>query len=201
MTRTAKLLVLATLIATLLSLAFQVVVVPTASMEGTVLVGDHLLIDRFAYGPQIPFTHVRLPRLKAVRRGDVVSFHPPERCDEVYMKRVVAVGGDRVQWRDGMLYINGNHPLDPYTQSPGMEQSPELVVPAGEVYLLGDNRRHSEDSRAWGTVPESNVIGEPVLVLWSIASPTQRWLRSQFAVYLDHPIAHLRWDRFFQRVQ
>ena len=174
--------------------------VPTASMEGTVLVGDHLLIDRFAYGPEIPFTHVRLQRFKRPQRGDVVSFHPPGRGNEVYLKRVVAVGGDRVEWREGVLFVNGERRVEPYAQS-GVETSRAMVVPAGQIYVLGDNRRHSEDSRVWGTVPEGNVIGEPVVVMWSIASPTERWLRSQLAVYLDHPVAHLRWERFLQRVQ
>lgn len=183
----------------LVAVGFQVVVVPTASMEGTVLVGDHLLIDRLAYGPEIPFTHVRLPRLRKARRGDVVSFHPPGREGEVYLKRVIAVGGDRVEWREGELFVNGGRRVEPYARSG--TGSRELVVPRGEIYVLGDNRNHSEDSRVWGTVPEQNVIGEPVVVMWSIASPTERWLRSEMAVYLDHPVAHLRWERFMRRVQ
>jgi signal peptidase I len=199
--KAAKILTLVMMVAALMSIAFQVVVVPTASMEGTVLVGDHLLIDRFAYGPKIPFTHIRLPRIKKAQRGDVVSFHPPGRRSEVYLKRIVAVGGDRVEWRDGSLYVNGEARVEPYAHSWGLESVPELRVPESQIYVLGDNRNHSEDSRVWGTVPEENVIGEPVLVMWSIASPTQRWLRSELGVYLDHPVAHLRWDRFFQKVR
>ncbi len=186
------------LIAALLSVAFQIVVVPTPSMEGTVLVGDHLLIDRFAYGPEVPVVHWRLPRLKSPQRGDVVSFHPPWRGSEVYLKRVIAVGGDRVQWHNGMLYVNGE--AIPGTLS-GAKNSPESIIPAGRIYLLGDNRRNSEDSRVWGTVPETNVIGEPVMVMWSIASPTDRWLHAQLTVYFDHPLAHLRWSRLFRLVQ
>lgn len=190
------------LIATLLSIAFQVVVIPTASMEGTVLVGDHLLIDRFAYGPKLPFMEARLPRLKTISRGDVVSFHPPGREREVYLKRVIAIGGDRVESRAGELYINGVRRAEPYVQCTRFcKGSRELLVPAGQLYVLGDNRDHSEDSRNFGTVPEQNVIGEPVLVLWSFADPTERWLRSQVAVYFDHPVAHLRWERFFQKVE
>ena len=183
-----------------LRLALQVVVVPTPSMEGTVLVGDHLLIDRFAYGPEIPFTHYRLPRLKNVRRGDLVSFHPPVHSNEVYLKRVVAVGGDRVQWRCGALYVNGNREPEPNAPPAPAENSPEFVVPSGQIYLLGDNRNHSEDSRLWGTVAERNVIGEPMLVLWSFASPTAQWLRSATAAYFDHPLEHFRWRRLFRRV-
>jgi signal peptidase I len=200
--RAGKIMVLAALIGTLLGMALQVVVIPTASMEGTVLVGDHLLIDRFQYGPEIPLAHVRLPRMKTVQRGDVVSFYPPRHPSEVYLKRVVAVGGDRVEWRDGVLWVNGERRFEPYIE-PGrdMDSSAEMVVPKGQLYMLGDNRDHSEDSRRWGTVPEENVIGEPVMVLWSIAGPTQRWLHSHTAAYFDHPVAHLRWQRFFQPVE
>ena len=201
MIRISKIFVLAALVVSLLSLALQVVVVPTPSMEGTVLVGDHLLIDRFAYGPELPFTHWRLPRLKKVQRGDVVSFHPPKHRDEVYLKRVVAVGGDRVQLRDGDLYVNGSRPVERYAQSATTGPNVEETVPSGELYLLGDNREHSEDSRTWGTVPEENVIGEPVMVLWSFANPTKQWVKSHVSVYLDHPVAHLRWERFFQAVE
>jgi signal peptidase I len=177
------------------AIGLQIVVVPTASMEGTVLVGDHLLIDRLAYGPQLPFTHLRLPRLRKVRRGDVVSFHPPQRESEVYLKRVVARGGDRVESRSGELYINGRQ------QGARYANAQSFIVPRGELYLLGDNRGHSEDSRAFGPVPEENVIGEPVMVLWSFADPSERWLQSQVAVYFDHPLERLRWERFFRKVE
>jgi signal peptidase I len=173
-------------------------------MEGTVLVGDHLLIDRFDYGPQIPFLGVRLPRLKTPQRGDVVSFYAPVSDGDVYLKRVVAVGGDRVQWRNGVLFVNGlqEQRWEPYAEIGHVATAtPDMIVPPGRLYLLGDNRDHSEDSRFWGTVPEANVIGEPVIVLWSIAGSTQRWLRSQTAAYFDHPVAHLRWQRFFQPVE
>jgi signal peptidase I len=200
--RTIKLLTLLAVVVSLLGMALQVVVIPTASMEGTVLVGDHLLIDRFAYGPEIPLTHVRLPRLKTPQRGEVVSFYAPGHSGDVYLKRVVAVGGDRVQWHDGVLYVNGERRWEPYVESGhDIKSSTELLVPQGRLYMLGDNRDHSEDSRVWGTVPEESVVGEPVVVLWSIASPTERWLRSQTAVYFDHPVAHLRWQRFLQPVE
>ena len=197
--RLIKISVLVALVCVLLSVAFEIVVVPTASMEGTVLVGDHLLIDRFAYGPEIAWGHLRLPRLKKVQRGDVVSFHPPGRGHEVYLKRVVAVGGDRVESRDGELYVNGERRVEKRTRFEMNAGS--LVVPAEQLYVLGDNRDHSEDSRNFGTVPEESVIGEPVMVLWSFANPTRDWLRSHVAVYFNHPVAHLRWERFFQKVE
>ncbi len=180
----------------MLSIAFQVVVVPTASMERTVLVGDHLLIDRFAYGPTIPFTQVRLPRLKKVQRGDVVSFYSPRTGDQVYLKRAVAIGGDRVEICGGELYVNGV-----LVERHASIADVGTVVPAGQIYVLGDNRDRSEDSRSFGTVRENSVIGEPVVVLWSFAVPTREWLESQTAVYFNHPVARLRWSRFFRVVK
>lgn len=195
MIRAAKIGVLGLLVTTMLSIAFQVVVVPTASMERTVLVGDHLLIDRFAYGPRVPFTRVELPRLKKVQRGDVVSFHPPGKSDQVYLKRVVAVGGDRVEVRGSGMYVNGAF-VERHACA-----GRNVVVPTGQLYVLGDNRDRSEDSRSFGTVPETNVIGEPVMVLWSFAVPTREWLESETAVYFNHPVARLRRGRFFQVVK
>ncbi len=164
------------------------------------LVGDHLLVDQLAYGPKLPFTSLHLPRLRTVRRGDVVSFHPPGKIDEVYLKRVVAVGGDQVQIIEGTVYVNSARVAEPYAQRICADCSSaplRIVVPKGQIFVLGDNRDRSEDSRAWGTVPEENVIGEPVLVLWSFAIPTEKWAHGVTAsVYLDHPIEHLRWSRF-----
>jgi signal peptidase I len=191
------------LLAALLSVAFEVVVIPTASMEKTVLVGDHLLINRLAYGPRVPLTNVKLPRLRTLQRGDVISFHPPSRPDAVYLKRVIAVGGDRVELRTGEIYVNGLPLAEPYRSRDCRcfrNEVGRLTVPAGQLYVLGDNRDQSEDSRYWGTVPEENVVGEPMLILWSVAEPSDKWLNSRFtaqmALYLDHPLAHVRWARF-----
>lgn len=173
--------------------AFQVAVVPTASMERTVLIGDHLLVNRMAFW------------FERVQRGDVVSFHPPGNYRDVYLKRVVAVGGDRVEIRDGVVYVNGIRASEPYAEHVnGVEAKTRtcMTVPKGELFVLGDNRDRSEDSRYFGTVLESNVVGKPVLVLWSFAIPTERWMRSsQAALYMDHPLAHLRWARFFHSLQ
>lgn len=173
--------------------AFQVVVVPTASMERTVLIGDHLLVDRISY------------RFRDLHRGEVISFRPPGKRDSVFLKRVVALGGDRVEIRAGAVFVNGAQVSEPYVEHVGgcCEQTwTSVLVPEGEMFVLGDNRDRSEDSRYFGTVPVRNIVGIPVMVLWSFAIPTERWMRpQQVALYFDHPLARMRWSRLFRPLQ
>jgi len=156
-------------------------VVPTASMERTILVGDHLFMNKLLYGPEIPLTHWRLPRLKTIHRGDIVVFLYPRDPEETYLKRVAAVGGDRVEIKDGVLLINGRPVSEPYAVHiaplhSAQEQMAPLLVPQGQLFVMGDNRDNSSDSRDWGFVPVANVIGEPLFVYWSYDAPTARWL-------------------------
>jgi signal peptidase I len=154
--------------------------VPSGSMENTLLPGDHVLVNKAAYGLRIPFTHEVLLQGDAPAAGDVVILDSPE--DGVRLvKRVVAVGGDHVQLRGGHLVVNGQ-PLANAT-SPGLEQigdklaqlnldsggGPEirgLLVPEGEVLLLGDHRGNSHDGRFFGTVPVSSLYGRASVVFW-----------------------------------
>jgi signal peptidase I len=181
--------------------------VPTASMEGTILVGDHLFMDKFFYGPEIPLVNWRLPMLKKIDRGDIVVFRYPKDMTEVYLKRVAAVGGDRVEIRDSVVYINSRPVTEPYAVHRGSvysryEQMTPIVVPQGKLFVLGDNRDNSSDSRDWGYVPVENVIGEPLFVYWSYDAPTSKWLdeslEHRLAFYASIPgnfFSHTRWSR------
>jgi signal peptidase I len=171
-------------------------------MENTVMVGDHVLVAKVAYGPKLPLLNVRLPRLKQARRGDLVSFEHP-RKGMTYLKRVVAVGGDTVEIRDGLLLVNGNPVEEGYVSTSHLWRTmPRRRIAVGELFVLGDNRDNSEDSRYWGTVPQASVVGEPALVLWSFREPTSEWLdragHVRAAAYFNaaaHLFTTTRWSR------
>lgn len=156
-------------------------IVPTASMESTILVGDHLFMNKLFYGPEIPLVHWRLPMLKKIRRGEIVVFRYPKHPSEMFLKRVTALGGDQVAIREGVLYINSQPVSEPYAVHRGPAHSVHeamgpLTVPKDQLFVMGDNRDNSSDSRDWGFVPVKNVVGEPLFVYWSYDAPSSRWL-------------------------
>jgi signal peptidase I len=178
----------------------QAFVVPTGSMEGTMLVGDHLFVDRLAYSPSGPISKHLLP-YQDVKRGDIIVFRYPLDIRENYVKRVIGVPGDRIHMRDNVVYLNGRPLHEPYKvlipghrssyienfpQTPdiliperGLEmlrehvENGELVVPPGFYFAMGDNRDNSADSRYWGLVPRENIIGKPTMIWWSYDAPTE----------------------------
>lgn len=204
---TAHLLAIAAIVLAIRVFVGEASVVPTGSMERTILVGDHLFLDKFLYGPEIPFTHWRLPMMKNVHRGEIIVFRYPKDPSEAFLKRVAAIGGDTVEIRDGVLYINSKAVREPYAvhRAPAHswhEQMPPIVVPAGNLFVMGDNRDNSSDSRDWGFVPVQNVIGEPLFVYWSYDAPSSRWLdenpEHKFVFYASiagHFFSQTRWSR------
>lgn len=182
-------------------------VVPTASMEGTILVGDHLFMDKLLYGPEIPLVHWRLPAIRKVHRGDIIVFRYPKDPSETFLKRVAAVGGDSLEIRGGALYVNSLPVKEPYAVHnlpvySARESWGPILVPEGKLFVMGDNRDNSSDSRDWGFVPLDNVIGEPIFVYWSYDAPTSRWLDenlghkiSFYASIAGNFFSHTRWNR------
>ena len=183
--------VVALFVITFLGQAFQI---PAQSMEGTLLIGDYVMVDKvhFAHGG---FWGNLLP-YQEVHRGDVVVFRPPPHPDQFYVKRVIGLPGDRVRLVSKQVFVNGEPVLESYTQHlqdddhyrdnfPQLEisadQDPrwraemrsavrhgELIVPPDSYFVLGDNRERSLDSRYWGFVPRQNIIGRPLLIYWSV---------------------------------
>ena len=154
--------------------------IPSRSMESTLLVGDFLLVEKLSYGAKLPLgSHRRLAGWRGPQRGDIVVFrHPHEPRD--YIKRCVALAGDVVELRAGELWLNGSRVPEPYRKpdDPGEDFGP-LRIPGGHVFVLGDHRAASRDSRRFGPLPLANLRGRAALVYYSWDPKLQRvrWRR------------------------
>ncbi len=153
--------------------------VPSRAMEDTLLAGDYLLIEKLSYGARLPFATGRFPAMGQVDVGDVVAFHLPEDPQRIYIKRCMATQGQVVEIIDKVLYVDGLRVPDPpfskYIDARVLapERSTRdhwgpVEVPAGSIFLVGDNRDNSRDSRAWGFVPVEALVGRAVAVLFSL---------------------------------
>lgn len=197
-------------------------VIPSGSMESTLMTGDHVIVDKLAYAPHasrsgLPYDDIHFQ--------DVVVFRYPVDIRQNYVKRVIGLPGDRIHLAHGAVYRNGVKLNESYAQyitvppdnyrdnfpPAGLIYAPahavdmlthvrdgELVVPPGNYFVLGDNRNNSEDSRYWGFVPRENIVGRPVLVFWSYDAPTEDLLNYSPHHLLDlaeHFFTKTRWNR------
>ena len=201
----------------------QAFVIPTGSMEDTLLIGDHLLVDKLAYAPVGPVSKYILP-YQEIKRGDIIVFRYPMDVTQTYVKRVVGIPGDRIHIRNKQVFRNGeklnepytyfkteyidsyrdNFPSDPNTRISEAAQemlekkvNGEIVVPPSSYFAMGDNRDSSFDSRYWGFVPRENIIGKPLIIYWSYDAPTERLASS--TISLDHAIDLLQ--NFFTKTR
>jgi signal peptidase I len=183
-------LVLALIIRTFFFQAFKI---PSGSMEDTLLIGDHLLVNKFVYGTRVPWSDERLLPLRDPGRGDVIVFEFPldeelpfyKRRD--FIKRIVGVPGDVVEVRDKTLYVNGEplvlpqevHKDPSFSADSGRDNLFPVKVPPDEFFVMGDNRDHSFDSRFWGFVEKSKIKGLAFIKYWSwdSAKNRPRWNR------------------------
>ena len=167
-------LVLALLIRTFVVQAFKI---PSGSMEPTLEIGDHILVNKFIYGIKIPFTHLSFGAWTQPKRGEVIVFIYPLEPEKDFIKRVIGVPGDTVRIVNKKLYINGAEAQDPHAVYkedpvlPGDAQKRDnfgpITVPSGKIFVLGDNRDRSLDSRFWGFVPLEDVKGKAFIIYWS----------------------------------
>ncbi len=144
--------------------------IPTASMQNTLLVGDFLLVNKFLYGSVIPFTDIRLPRVRGPKIGDVIVFkHPTEGKD--YIKRCIGLPGDVVEMKNDVVYVNGVALDEPYKNLSSyvgpMSNYGPVKVPNGHLFMLGDNRHNSRDSRSWGMLDEKYIKGKAMVIYFS----------------------------------
>ncbi len=183
----------------LTTLLVQAFVIPTGSMEDSLLIGDHLLVDKMAYSPAGPISKYILP-YEEPKRGDIIVFRYPTDIQQTFVKRCMGVPGDHIKIINKVVYLNG-HPLnepykvnktdyiedyrDNFPSEPNVTLEPgavkmlennvvngEVVVPPGSYFAMGDNRDSSWDSRFWGFVPRQNIIGKPLIIYWSYDRPS-----------------------------
>ncbi|KHK01617.1 signal peptidase I [Desulfovibrio sp. TomC] len=168
-------LVLAFVIRTFVVQAFKI---PSGSMLDTLLIGDHLLVNKFLYGTHIPFTDKFVLPLEDPQRGDVIVFEFPEDTSKDFIKRIIGVPGDVVEMKDKVLFRNGEQLVEPYIKhtDPGLQQRRDnfgpITVPAGKYFAMGDNRDESYDSRFWGFVDRDKIRGKAWVIYWSWDGPS-----------------------------
>ena len=165
----------------------QAFTIPSGSMMDTLLVGDYILVNKFLYGAELPFSDIHLPGFRKPERGDIVVFKYPNDESRDFIKRIIAVGGDTVQVQDNRVKLNGRPIEEPYVRPGSIPAVPSghcgylygcdpLVVPPGSYFVMGDNRDNSQDSRYWGFVKRDKIKGKAFLIYWSWDSD-RHWLR------------------------
>jgi len=194
----------------------QAFVIPTGSMEDTLLIGDHLLVDKLAYSPSGALSKYILP-YEEPRHGDIIVFRYPGDISQTFVKRVIGVPGDHIKLINRIVYRNGvrlnepyvyhkfpyldsrdNFPGEPTAFAEGLQAqlqrdmldnhvvSNEVVVPANSYFAMGDNRDNSLDSRYWGFVPRDNIIGKPLVIYWSYRASTEDLAGSTVSSLFSH---------------
>jgi len=159
------------------ALVIQAFTIPSGSMKQTLLVGDYVLVNKFVYGPRIPFTDKRFFKLKDPQRGDIIVFKYPRDHDRDFIKRVIGTPGDTVEVINKIVYVNGHRLEDSFAQYTENTLYPAqalprdnfgpITVPPNKYFAMGDNRDHSEDSRYWGFVDRSEILGKAFIIYWS----------------------------------
>ncbi len=179
-------LLLALFIRTFVVQAFKI---PSGSMVPTLEIGDHILVNKFIYGFRIPYTKIRLLPFTSPKRGDIIVFVYPMDTSKDFIKRVIAVEGDQVEIRDKRVYINGSPVDEPFAYYTDQRVIPRgldprdnfgpVTVPKGAVFVMGDNRDNSRDSRYWGFVDLGIVKGKAFVIYysWDGANFAIRWGR------------------------
>lgn len=145
--------------------------IPSGSMEDSLLVGDFLLVDKITYGAKIPFTEIRLPGLRDPRRGDIIVFKDP-RTNRDFIKRCIATGGETLELRSNVVSINGKTLEEPYkaikpVPGPVRENFGPYVVRDNALFMMGDNRNNSQDSRYWDALDPNRIVGRAFVLYWS----------------------------------
>ena len=179
--------ILALFVRTFVVQAFKI---PTGSMENNLLIGDHLLVNKFVFAPTMSGIERTLLPIDPVRRGDILVFKYPQDPERDFIKRVIGLPGETLEVRNKKVFINGKALDEPYVHFlfPPEERAPgdvsfdlnqksdygPVMVPERQYFMMGDNRDNSEDSRYWGFMPADYIKGKALFVYFSFADPDQR---------------------------
>jgi signal peptidase I len=210
--------ILALFIRTFVVQAFKI---PTGSMEENLLIGDHLLVNKFALGPSLSGVERTMLPMATINRRDVVVFKYPEEPERDFIKRVIGLPGETVELREKKVYINGNqldepyaHYLQPAASLSGLhevtsydvrERYGPVTVPPDQYFVMGDNRDNSQDSRYWGFLPRGYIKGKALVIYWSYdADPADESGEGSVAGMISvftHFFTRTRWDRMFHQIR
>ncbi len=194
--------ILALFVRTFVVQAFKI---PTGSMENNLLIGDHLLVNKFVFAPTLMGVERAILPIDPIRRGDIIVFKYPEDPERDFIKRVIGLPGETIELRDRTVFIDGEALDEPYVQFlfPAEHRAPDapdftafdvrrsygpVTVPEGQYFMMGDNRDNSQDSRYWGFLPRSYVKGKALFVYFSFSDEPSGLLSS------------VRWGRLFHQI-
>jgi signal peptidase I len=190
--------ILALFVRTFIVQAFKI---PTGSMENNLLIGDHLLVNKFAYAPTLTGLERAVLPIDTIGRGEILVFKYPEDPERDFIKRVIALPGETIELKKKRVYINGTQLDEPYVRylSPPDEEDGDpfdvrvqygpVTVPPGHVFMMGDNRDNSQDSRYWGFLPQEYVKGKALFIYFSFGEGG-----------LSDLVSGVRWGRIFHQI-
>jgi signal peptidase I len=194
--------------------------IPTGSMENNLLIGDHLLVNKFVFAPSLgPGERAVMPE-QAIKRGDVLVFKYPDEPERDFIKRVIGLPGETLELRNKKVYVDGRELDEPYvhflepastsqevTSFDVRERYGPVHVPADQYFVMGDNRDNSQDSRYWGFLPRTYIKGKALMIYWSYESGSADYVDgglgttiSRLASVVTHFFTRTRWERLFKQI-
>jgi signal peptidase I len=194
--------------------------IPTGSMENNLLIGDHLLVNKFVFAPSAgPLERMLFP-IRDIRRGDIIVFKYPDEPERDFIKRVIGLPGDTVELRNKKVFVNGQELTEPYvhflepasdaqeiTSFDVRERYGPVHVPQEQYFVMGDNRDNSQDSRYWGFLPRSYIKGEALMIYWSYEAGRDDYAEAGLGASIKrigsvvvHFFTRTRWERIFHQI-
>jgi signal peptidase I len=194
--------------------------IPTGSMENNLLIGDHLLVNKFVFAPSAVNVERAIMPEREIKRGDVIVFKYPDEPERDFIKRVIGLPGETVELRNKKVLVDGRELNEPYvhflepasssqevTSFDVRERYGPVQVPPDQYFVMGDNRDNSQDSRYWGFLPRSYIKGKALMIYWSYESSSSDYVDgglgttiSRLGSVVTHFFTQTRWERLFKQI-